>query len=123
MNSYAFCNSISRSFDPFVGFNRRRSDLVVRKRAAPGWVVGRSSASPSSANGRRRSAAQVVRYADEVYDALHQWEDGEVAAMHERLRREAALADDMFDREGDGRGAGSGRAKSKAKPRAKAARR
>ena len=63
----------------------------------------------------------MVRYADEVYDALHQWEDGEVAAMHERLRREAALADDMFDREGDGRGAGSGRAKSKAKPRAKAA--
>ena len=59
----------------------------------------------------------MVRYADEVYDALHQWEDGEVAAMHERLRREAALADDMFDREGDGRGAGSGRAKSKAKPR------
>ena len=54
---------------------------------------------------------------------MHQWEDGEVAAMHERLRREAALADDMFDREGDGRGAGSGRAKSKAKPRAKAARR
>ena len=65
----------------------------------------------------------MVRYADEVYDALHQWEDGEVAAMHERLRREAALADDMFDREGDGRGTGSGRAKSKAKPRAKAARR
>jgi hypothetical protein len=26
-----------------------------------------------------------------VYDALHQWEDGEVAAMHERARREAAF--------------------------------
>ena len=91
-----------------------------RKQAAPGRV-GRSPASVG--DGRRRSAAPVVRYADEVYDALHQWEDGEVAAMHERLRREAALADDMFDREGDGRGAGSGRAKSKAKPRAKAARR
>ena len=92
-----------------------------RKQAVPGRV-GRSAASVGDGR-RRRPAAPVVRYADETYDALHQWEDGEVAAMHERLRREAALADDMFDREGDGRGAGSGRAKSKAKPHAKAARR
>ena len=93
-----------------------------RKQAAPGRV-GRSAASVGDGRARRRSAAPVVRYADETYDALHQWEDGDVAAMHERLRREAAAADDMFDREGDGGGAGAGRAKSKAKPRAKAARR
>ena len=68
--------------------------------------VGRSAASVG--DGRRRSAAPVVRYADETYDALHQWEDGDVAAMHERLRREAAAADDMFDREGDGGGRGGG---------------
>ena len=94
-----------------------------RKRAAPGRI-GRRAASSSVGDGRRRSAAPVVRYADEAYDALHQWEDGEAAATHERLRREAVLADDLFDREGDGgTRAGAGRAKSKAKPRAKAARR
>ena len=69
--------------------------------------VGRSAASVGDGR-RRRPAAPVVRYADETYDALHQWEDGDVAAMHERLRREAAAADDMFDREGRRRGRGGG---------------
>ena len=71
-----------------------------RKQAVPGRV-GRSAASVGDGR-RRRPAAPVVRYADETYDALHQWEDGEAAATHERLRREADLADDLFDREGDG---------------------
>jgi hypothetical protein len=57
-----------------------------------------------------------------VYDALQQWEDADVAAMHARQRRDAARAEDMFNENDDGGGA-KGRAKPKAKPRAKAARR
>jgi hypothetical protein len=59
-----------------------------------------------------------------VYDALQQWEDADVAAMHARQRRDAARAEDMFNENDDGGGGGArGRAKPKAKPRAKAARR
>jgi hypothetical protein len=59
-----------------------------------------------------------------VYDALQQWEDADVAAMHARQRRDAARAEDMFnENDGDGGGGAKGRAKPKAKPRAKAARR
>jgi hypothetical protein len=38
-----------------------------------------------------------VRYADEAYDALPQWEDASVAAAHAAARADARRAEEMFE--------------------------
>ena len=112
-----------RADDSRVNFKRFRKTVHGPDAAArEGGNQGRRArAGAPSAN---RGRGPVIRYADEVYDALQQWEDADVAAMHARQRRDAARAEDMFNENDDGGGGGAkGRAKPKAKPRAKAARR
>ena len=107
-----------RADDSRVNFKRFRKTVH-----GPDGNQGRRARAGAPAANRGRGP--VIRYADEVYDALQQWEDADVAAMHARQRRDAARAEDMFN-ENDGGGGGGGaggRAKPKAKPRAKAARR
>jgi hypothetical protein len=54
-------------------------------------------------SGRRRGAGPaaarraIVRYADEAYDALPQWEDASVAAAHAAARADARRAEEMFE--------------------------
>lgn len=89
----------------------------------------------------------VVKYADEAYDALHQWEDANAAATHAAERAAAVVAEEMFAEErahgtgrvadaaagggaGTGTGAGASRrgggggrgGKALAKPRVRASR-
>lgn len=54
----------------------------------------RAGADTSSARRARRPA---VAYADEAYDALHQWEDATVAAAHAAARADAQTAEEMFE--------------------------
>ena len=110
--------------DSRVNFKRFRKTVHGPDAAArEGGNQGRRARAGAPAANRGRGP--IIRYADEVYDALQQWEDADVAAMHARQRRDAARAEDMFNENDDGGGGGGagGRAKPKAKPRAKAARR
>ena len=105
-----------------MNFKRFRKTVHGPAAAAREGNQGRRARAGAPAADRGRGP--VIRYADEVYDALQQWEDADVAAMHARQRRDAARAEDMFNENDDGGGGGArGRAKPKAKPRAKAARR
>ena len=45
----------------------------------------------------RRARRPAVAYADEAYDALHQWEDATVAAAHAAARADAQTAEEMFE--------------------------
>ena len=45
----------------------------------------------------RRARRLAVAYADEAYDALHQWEDATVAAAHAAARADAQTAEEMFE--------------------------
>ena len=101
-----------------MNFKRFRKTVHGPAAAAREGNQGRRARAGAPAADRGRGP--VIRYADEVYDALQQWEDADVAAMHARQRRDAARAEDMFNENGDG---GGGGAKGRAKPRAKAARR
>lgn len=98
-----------------------------------GSAAGRSVGTGGRPAQRRRV---VVKYADDVYDALHQWEDAATAARHEAERAQAQVAEEMFAEHvdygtggavragGGGRGAagrgGKGAGRGAARPRAPA---
>ena len=87
-----------------------RNFKKFRKASSPRG--GASGGGGSTLAARRR---RVVRYADEAYDALHQWEDADVAARHEAARRDARTADEMFETGNEGAGQRSGAAPGKRK--------
>jgi hypothetical protein len=61
----------------------------------PGAVSRRPAATGGAAAAARRRV--LVRYADEAYDALPQWEDASVAAAHAAARADARRAEEMFE--------------------------
>ena len=69
----------------------------------PGAVSRRPAATGGAAAAARRRV--LVRYADEAYDALPQWEDASVAAAHAAERADARRAEEMFDAGAGGTGA------------------
>ena len=64
------------------------------RKTTHGPAKSRAGADTSSARRARRPA---VAYADEAYDALHQWEDATVAAAHAAARADAQTAEEMFE--------------------------
>ena len=64
------------------------------RKTTHGPAKSRAGADTSSARRARRPA---VAYADEVYDALHQWEDATVVAAHAAARADAQTAEEMFE--------------------------
>ncbi len=69
----------------------------------PGAVSRRPAATGGAAAAARRRV--LVRYADEAYDALPQWEDASVAAAHAAERADARRAEEMFEAGAGGTGA------------------
>ena len=69
----------------------------------PGAVSRRPAATGGAAAAARRRV--LVRYADEAYDALPQWEDAGVAAAHAAERADARRAEEMFEAGAGGTGA------------------
>ena len=104
----------SRSRETAEPAGRRGADPRNFKkfRKASSSRGGASGGGGSTLAARRR---RVVRYADEAYDALHQWEDADVAARHEAARRDARTADEMFETGNEGAGQRSGAAAGKRK--------
>ena len=104
----------SRSRETAEPAGRRGADPRNFKkfRKASSSRGGASGGGGSTLTARRR---RVVRYADEAYDALHQWEDADVAARHEAARRDARTADEMFETGNEGAGQRSGAAPGKRK--------
>jgi hypothetical protein len=91
-------------------------------------VAAAAAAAAAAGGGGGRPAQRrklVVKYADEAYDTLHQWEDVNVAARHAQDRADARVAEEMFAAEARGDGArgtaaSSRGGKASAKPRAPA---
>ena len=99
---------------PSPGFNRAETGLsgvpvdfkrFKKQRLCP--------AEPSVLSSGRRPGAgpaaarrAIVRYADEAYDALPQWEDASAAAAHAAARADARRAEEMFEDGPGGTGAG-----------------
>lgn len=103
----------SRSRETAEPAGRRADPRNFKKfRKALSSRGGASGGGGSTLTARRR---RVVRYADEAYDALHQWEDADVAARHEAARRDARTADEMFETGNEGAGQRSGAAPGKRK--------
>jgi len=103
----------SRSRETAEPAGRRADPRNFKKfRKASSSRGGASGGGGSTLAARRR---RVVRYADEAYDALHQWEDADVAARHEAARRDARTADEMFETGNEGAGQRSGAAAGKRK--------
>ena len=82
----------------------------------PGAVSRRPAATGGAAAAARRRV--LVRYADEAYDALPQWEDASVAAAHAAERADARRAEEMFEAGAGGTGA---RGKKRRRPETGAA--
>ena len=87
------------------------------RKTAHGPAGSRAGADTSSARRARRPA---VAYADEAYDALHQWEDATVAAAHAAARADARTAEEMFETGNDVRAPARSRPAAR-KPRGAAA--
>ena len=68
----------------------------------PGAASHRPTVRGGGAAAARRA---IVRYADEAYDALPQWEDATVAAAHAAERADARRAEEMFEAGAGGTGA------------------
>ena len=79
----------------------------------PGAVSRRPAATGGAAAAARRRV--LVRYADEAYDALPQWEDASVAAAHAAERADARCAEEMFA-DGPGRAGAAPRNGAAKKP-------
>ena len=103
----------SASYDEGPGRNRAEtgSSVVVDFKRFKKQRLGPPGPSSSGPSGRRRGAGPaaarraIVRYADEAYDALPQWEDASVAAAHAAARADARRAEEMFEDGPGGTGA------------------
>ena len=76
---------------------------------------GGASRRPTAGGGAAAARRAIVRYADEAYDALPQWEDASVAAAHAAERADARRAEEMFA-DGPGRAGAAPRNGAAKKP-------
>jgi pSer/pThr/pTyr-binding forkhead associated (FHA) protein len=81
-------NASNQSTVNLVNFKKFKKQRIG---PSDGTAVGQTN----NQNGRHPRRT-VLRYADEAYDALPQWEDASVAATHAAERADAQTAEEMF---------------------------
>lgn len=75
-----------------VNFKKFKKQKLGLPGIEPATTTGRGARGARAAPPRRN----IIRYADEAYDALPQWEDASAAATHAAERADVRTAEEMF---------------------------